>query len=96
MQAKKASTKALTGASTSDNQEQVRSLVESTKPKKTADELLVACSGREDELLKNLIMMQAKQEKDAQCSEVAALNASLRQGRAPRSSSARTRARRRT
>ena len=66
MQAKKANTKALAGASTLDNQEQVRSLVESTKPKKTADELLIACFGREDELLKNLTMIQAKQEKDAQ------------------------------
>ena len=44
MQAKKANTKALAGASTSDNQEQVRSLVESTMPRKTADELLIRTS----------------------------------------------------
>ena len=50
--------------------------MESTKPGKIVDELLVAYSGREDELLKNLTMTQAKQEKDAQRSEVAALNTS--------------------
>ena len=76
MQAKKASAK-----TPLDQQEQVRSLVESTQPGKTVDELLAAYSGREDELIKNLTMMQAKQTKETQRAEIATLNERLQTGK---------------
>merc|ERR1711957_929623 len=50
---------------------------ESTKPGKSYEELLAAYDGREDDLIKNLKMMQTKQAKGAQRAEVKSLVESI-------------------
>merc|ERR1712232_1099156 len=45
-----------------EKREQVRLLVDQTNPGKTADELLAAYEGKDDELIKNLTKMKSKQE----------------------------------
>ena len=44
---------------------EIKSLVSSTNPGKSSKELLEAYDGREDELLRNLQKMKAKQDKQA-------------------------------
>merc|ERR1711957_790002 len=56
---------------------EIQSLVESTKPGKSYEELLAAHDGREDDLIKNLKMMQTKQAKGAQRAEVKSLVESI-------------------
>mmetsp|Transcript_1308 Transcript_1308/g.1741 ORF Transcript_1308/g.1741 Transcript_1308/m.1741 type:complete len:203 (+) Transcript_1308:3-611(+) len=59
-----------------EKQAEIRSLVESTKPGKTADELIAAYDGKEDELIKNLKKMKSKQdirEKKTKQSEIRSL-----------------------
>merc|ERR1712194_985626 len=47
-------------------QANIRSLVTETNPGKTADELIVAYDGKEDDLIKNLEKMKTKQSKKAE------------------------------
>ena len=59
--------------------DKIKALVEQTKPHKSADELLAAYAGREEDLARNLRKMRAKQDFKA---EVEALVAKTKPGKA--------------